>query len=243
VVEHGAQSKTLAESAWRKLRGDILQGRRKPGEKLHIERLSAAYGVGPTPLREALSRLSSVGLVTAEGQRGFRVAPVSVENLLDVSRNRVWMEALALRSAMARGDRAWEAGIVAAAHRLRGLPSHSAKGVAPDWDRENRLFHEALVAACDSPQLLAIREHLYDMSDRYRRLAVLDGMPGRDVDDEHDAIMGAVVDRKANRAIDLLAEHFLATTRAVLDAYVAREAERRTLMRTLRRDIEQGLGR
>lgn len=236
------ETKTLAEAAWRKLRAGILQGVLKPGEKLHIERLSAAYGVGPTPLREALSRLSSMGLVTAEGQRGFRVAPVSLENLLDVSRNRVWVEALALRAAMAKGDRSWEADIVAAAHRLRGLASHTAKGVTVDWDRENRLFHEALVAACGSPQLLVFREHLYDMSDRYRRLAVLGGLAGRDLDDEHDAIMAAVLARKAKRAIELVAEHFLATTRAVLETYVPAEADARRVMKELWRDIDMGLG-
>lgn len=236
------ESRTLAEAASRKLRADILQGELKPGEKLHIERLSSAYGVGPTPLREALSRLTTTGLVTAEGQRGFRVAPVSIENLLDVSRNRIWAEALALRAAIAKGDRNWEAAVVAAAHRLRGLASHTAKGVAAEWERENRLFHEALVAACGSPQLLAFREHLYDMSDRYRRLAVLEGMAGRDLDDEHDAIMAAALARKVTRATELLAEHFLATTRAVLEAYVAADAEARRLMKDLRRDIDQGLG-
>ena len=236
------ESRTLAEAASRKLRAEILEGRLKPGEKLQIERLSAAYDVGPTPLREALSRLTAMGLVTAEGQRGFRVAPVSVENLLDVSRNRIWVEALALRAAIAKGDRNWEADIVAAAHRLRGLPAHNARGVTAAWDRENRLFHEALVAACASPQLLAFREHLYDMSDRYRRLAVLEGMAGRDLDDEHDAIMAAALARKTKRAIELLAEHFLATTRAVLDAYVGAEADARRLMKELRRDMAQGLG-
>jgi len=236
------ESRTLAEAASRKLRADILEGRLKPGEKLHIERLSAAYDVGATPLREALSRLTAMGLVTAEGQRGFRVAPVSVENLLDVSRNRIWVEALALRAAIAKGDRNWEADIVAAAHRLRGLPAHGPRGVTADWDRENRLFHEALVAACASPQLLAFREHLYDMSDRYRRLAVLEGMAGRDLDDEHDAIMAAALARKTKRAIELLAEHFLATTRAVHDAYVGAEADARRLMKELRRDMAQGLG-
>lgn len=236
------ESRTLAEAAARKLRADILQGRLKPGEKLQIERLSAAYDVGPTPLREALSRLTAMGLATAEGQRGFRVAPVSVENLLDVSRNRIWVEALALRAAIAKGDRSWEADIVAAAHRLRGLRAHTASGVTAAWDRENRLFHEALVAACASPQLLAFREHLYDMSDRYRRLAVLEGMAGRDLDDEHDAIMAAALARKTKRAIELLAEHFLATTRAVLDAYVGAEADARRLMKDLRRDMAQGLG-
>jgi DNA-binding GntR family transcriptional regulator len=132
----------------------------------------------------------------------------------------VCLEALALRAAIAKGDRRWEADIVGAAHRLRGLPAIEAGGVADDWDRENRLFHEALVAACGSPQLLAFRDHLHDISDRYRRLAVLEGLVGRDLNAEHDALMNAVLARDERRAVALLTDHFLATTRAILDAYV-----------------------
>jgi DNA-binding GntR family transcriptional regulator len=224
------------------LRADILRAKLRPGEKLHIDRLRSAYGVGATPLREALSRLTSGGFVTAEGQRGFRVAPVSIENLLDISRSRVLIEGLALRAAIAKGDRSWEAEILAAAHRLRAHSPLSGGAITEEWDRENRVFHEALVEACDSPQLLAFRDHLYDMSDRYRRLAVLDGMPGRDLDAEHDAIVQAVLARDADRAIGHLAHHFLETTRAMLVAYVPQEAQAQALMDKLHRDIAQGLG-
>ena len=90
---------------------------------MHIGRLQKAYKVGATPLREALSKLTSLDLVTAQGQRGFRVAPVSVENLIDVTRMRAMLEIAALRLALASGDRDWEATIVAAEHRLRAAPT------------------------------------------------------------------------------------------------------------------------
>jgi GntR family carbon starvation induced transcriptional regulator len=240
VTEQAAESATLGEAAFRQLRADILGGKLRPGEKLLIERLRDGYAVGATPLREALSRLSSIGLVVAESQRGFRVAPVSLENLLDISRNRVWIEGLAVRAAIARGDRAWEAGIVAAAHRLRGAALTGPSGVTEEWDRENRLFHEALVAACGSPQLLAFRDHLFDMSDRYRRLAVLDGLHGRDLDTEHDEIMQAVLARDAARAVALLEDHILGTTRATLEKYAARPDQVDQLLAVLRREIAQG---
>ena len=94
---------------------------------MHIGRLQKAYQVGATPLREALSKLTSLDLVTAQGQRGFRVAPVSVENLIDVTRMRAMLEIAALRLALASGDRDWEAAIVAAEHRLRGCPKLEGK--------------------------------------------------------------------------------------------------------------------
>ena len=89
---------TLAEAAFTRLRADILGVKFRPGERMHVERLRSEYGVGATPLREALSKLSSLELVVAEGQRGFRVAPVSIENLLDITKTRAWIEGAALRS-------------------------------------------------------------------------------------------------------------------------------------------------
>jgi GntR family carbon starvation induced transcriptional regulator len=116
-IDHTAA--TQAEEAFDRLRQDILTVKFRPGERMHVVRLRTAYGLGATPLREALSKLSSLELVTAEGQRGFRVAPVSIANLLDITKTRAWVEGAALRVAIANGDRHWESQIMAAAHRLR----------------------------------------------------------------------------------------------------------------------------
>jgi DNA-binding GntR family transcriptional regulator len=83
---NGTRPATFAEHAFNLLHADIVRAKLRPGEKMHVERIRKAYGVGATPLRKALSRLSSLDLVTAEGQRGFRVAPVSVANLLDITK-------------------------------------------------------------------------------------------------------------------------------------------------------------
>ena len=114
---------TFAERAFHLLHADILSAKLRPGQKMKVETLREMYGLGATPLREALSKLSSLDLVTAEGQRGFRVAPVSIENLLDVTQTRAWIESVALRAAIAAGDRGWEAEILAAAHRLKAVAS------------------------------------------------------------------------------------------------------------------------
>ena len=84
---------TIGDRAYRRIRGDILQGRLAPGEKLKLDRLKEDYGVSVSTLREVLSRLSSEKLVVAEGQRGFEVAPVSVEELKDIASLRLLLEA------------------------------------------------------------------------------------------------------------------------------------------------------
>src|SRR5471032_289188 len=130
-IDHTAA--TQAEEAFDRLRHDILAVKFRPGERMHVVRLRTAYGLGATPLREALSKLSSLELVTAEGQRGFRVAPVSIANLLDITKTRAWIESIALRASIVAGDRHWESQILAAAHRLKGCSKNGGKRLSEDW--------------------------------------------------------------------------------------------------------------
>src|SRR5689334_13226931 len=76
---------TLVETAYSALRREILEGAFKPGAKLRTEELRARYDVSGSTIREALTRLLGEALVTAEGQRGFRVAPASIEDFRDLS--------------------------------------------------------------------------------------------------------------------------------------------------------------
>jgi DNA-binding GntR family transcriptional regulator len=240
LTELNSSAATLAEAAFVRLRADILAAKFRPGEKMHVERLRSEYGVGATPLREALSKLSSLDLVVAEGQRGFRVAPVSVENLLDITKTRAWVEGAALRAAIASGDRHWEAQIVAAAHRLKTCPKNDGEKLSDEWYRDNRAFHDALAAACNSRQTMAFRAQLYDLSDRYRRLSVQSGLSGRDFDTEHQRIMDAALARDADAAVKFTVEHFIETSRVILAGELKDAAEVARTIKALRRDIRAG---
>ena len=72
-----AAAETLSERASALVEADIVSGALTPGARLGIAETAARYGVGATPLREALSRLAARGLVDAIGKRGFRVKAVS----------------------------------------------------------------------------------------------------------------------------------------------------------------------
>lgn len=231
---------TLSERAFRVIQADILEARLRPGAKMRVEELRRTYGFGATPLREALSRLSSLDLVTAEGQRGFRVAPTSIENLLDITKSRAWIESIALRAAIAAGDRVWEGNIVAAAHRLTRVATHDSQALSGEWYRENRLFHDALVAACGSPQMFAFRSQLYDLSDRYRRLSVTDGLGGRDFATEHRLIMEAALARDADAAVACTVDHFVETTRVLLAHEITDPDRLNGMIGKLRSDIGSG---
>ncbi len=111
-------SATLSTTLAERLRGAIMRGDLVPGSKLVLDRMRASYGVSLSPLREALCRLESEGLVQVEDQRGYRVAPVSADNLTEVIRLRVELEGMAAREAILHGDAAWEGRILSALHQL-----------------------------------------------------------------------------------------------------------------------------
>jgi DNA-binding GntR family transcriptional regulator len=233
--------KTLAERVFHQLRLDIIQGRLKPGTKLRVEELCATYDTGGSPVREALSRLTSFGLVQAEGQRGFFVAEASIEDLIDLTTVRIWAETTALRSAIARGDRNWEAEILAAVHRLGesgpDLDPDNPTYLEPRWADRHRAYHRALLSACGSARLLAYREVLYDLSERYRTRSITPASSKRDVPREHQAIAEAAIARDAPSACARLAEHFLETTRVVLMAETGSAAEAARMIEAIRTEV------
>lgn len=202
--------RTLIESAYRKLRRDIIDGRLKPDEKLRVEHLKSSYQVSSGTLREALALLVSDSLVVSHGQRGFRVTPMSLMDLEDVTRLRVLLETEAMRESIRAGKDDWEAGLVSAFHKLTLAEQRlrvDATRSFDDWESCNRQFHEALVAACRSRWLLRMRQVLYQQSERYRRISATQGPPPVDVHDEHTAIFEAALGRKAEVACALLTTH------------------------------------
>ncbi|WP_440995075.1 GntR family transcriptional regulator [Arhodomonas sp. SL1] len=140
---------TLSDRAYHQLKRDIITGLWTPGMRLAVKPLTEHYGIGASPIREALARLVGEGLVIAFGQRGFRVPPIDLDDLWDVTNTRVLIENEALRQSIEHGDDAWESEVVAAYHQLEKLEHEPATAFA-EWERRNLRFHEALVAACPS---------------------------------------------------------------------------------------------
>lgn len=211
--------RSLTTLAFERLRGDILLGELRPDERLRIQALSERYEVGATAIREALSRLVSDGLVDSEDQRGFCVAPVSRDELIDLTQTRVGTEQMALRLAMERGDVEWESNLLSCFHRLTrtDLPTSADKHAA--WAQAHRTFHEALILGCRSPWTMRLCRLLYDKSERYRNLAEKQVQSrARDVGVEHRQLMEAAMARDAGAACKLLEEHFWETTNIILQA-------------------------
>jgi len=213
---------TRTSAIYEQLRREIIQGALLPGEKLRIEVLRTRYKVGGTPLREALNRLSTEGLVTQSEQRGFRVTPVSADELLELTRTRCWINEIALRESIGRGDRAWEERVLLSFHRLSRVPVVVDSRMNPEFSELHRVFHGALLAGCGSRWLMDFNDLLFDCAERYRNLiAVLGDDNARDVLGEHRAITEAAIERKTALAIGLLNDHYEKTSRALLRAIEA----------------------
>lgn len=219
--DDAANARTLANQAQDLLRRDILSGSLAPGQRLRTKDLQARYGLGLSPLRESLQRLSAEGMVVNDAQRGFAVAPVSVAELRDLTVARTALESTMLPMAMQLGSADWEGDIVAAFHRLSRTPlphDPAAMADASLWELRHRSFHHALVAGCGSPWLLRLHGQLVDQSERYRKIRILHHLESqaqvRDVNAEHQAVMEAVLRRDAAQAVALMTQHLVATSDA-----------------------------
>lgn len=213
----GAQS--LGEFALQRLRADIVSAELKPGTKLPFHRLVRQYGIGVTPLRDALSQLAGGGLVVSEAQKGFRVAPVSREDLRDVLDVRLRIELMALEMALERGDSPWDARVRDAHDDF--LPVKQRIGeerpITEEWETRHRNLHLALLSGCGSPTLLRYCDQIHDRIHRYRRLALPTTSFMGGIGDDHAEIMAAARMRDKPRSLALLERHITASNRLIED--------------------------
>lgn len=207
------------------LQRELVAGAFLPGAKLPIMSIAERYGVSPGAIREALSRLTSAGLVEFNEQRGFRAAPVSPQALDDITRTRLLIDTQALREAIRRGDKAWESGLVAAHQRLSKTPQFKDddRTLSEVWLNLHREFHRALVGACGSDWLIRFHDVLFDQTIRYRSLESVYSRARRsdarrDINGEHAEIVKAALARDADAAAAALERHYLKTKTLLLQS-------------------------
>ena len=213
-VDDGSPSTSITTQVYRRARADILTGVLEPGQKLKIDELRQAYGSGSSPIREALSLLTSDRLVERVDQRGFRVALVSAEAFDELLTTRCWLEERALGESIQRGDKDWEERVVLAEYHLSKTDRSISKNAFvanQEWERCHKTFHMALISACGSSILLNFCDQLYDQNIRYRHVAGKAAYPKRNIEREHRAIMRAALDRDVDKAVDKLLDHYRET--------------------------------
>ncbi|AMC35929.1 GntR family transcriptional regulator [Janthinobacterium sp. B9-8] len=204
-------STTLSDQMVKAIRRDILLGTFLPGEKLQMNELKQHYQVGGTPIREALVQLVWQHFVVMEPQKGFRVAPVSLDELRDILATRRAIAGLALEKAMQRGDEEWELSIITAFHRMERIQLDQPGVDYEEWGERHMGFHMALIKACNSPMMLSTLENIYNQLERYRHIWLngeLDKVTRYHDHGEHKTIMDAVLARDLQKALALIEAHY-----------------------------------
>jgi DNA-binding GntR family transcriptional regulator len=213
----------MTQSAYENLRADLLACRIMPGSRLKIQALCERFSVSLGAIREALSRLSSEGLVVAEPRRGFMAAAISAAELEELTQARIELDSLCLRRAIALGKVDWEVKLVAASHRLSRTPERAPNDPARSndaWAEAHAGFHLALIEGCGNAWLVQLHSQLYMQSERYRRLSVPFADGQRDVAGEHGQILEATLARDAERAVELLTQHFQMTSKILVKSVI-----------------------
>lgn len=199
------RNQSTTQRAYIALRDAIITGEIAPGEKLKVETLKNTLETGASPVREALSLLTSNQLVERRDQRGFRVAQASRKQFNEILGLRCKLEDMALRASVEASTPEWEEKLVLAHH-------HMEKSVAEPlgvFEERHKAFHLALLSGCVSPILLRFCEQLYDLNIRYRYLAIKSsGYAQRDVAGEHRAILDAAISGDVELASTQLVSHY-----------------------------------
>lgn len=200
----GFTNKTLAQQVYDHLRQGILANVLPPETPLKEEALAARLHVSRVPVREALRRLASDGLVRIVPRQGAVVSSLSPQQFLDAYRVREALETLAIRLAVP----------CMTASDLVTLDRHQAEMREATGTRDterffvaNAAFHALFVERANNDYLKATYEPLMDQMRRYRSpSADLRGGLERSLD-EHEAILGAVRAGDVDQAAHLLSEH------------------------------------
>lgn len=226
-----AASTTRSALVFAQLREDVLRGGIAPGSRLRLVELAERFTVSQSVVREALTRLAEQGLAVTVAQQGYRVTPLSRNDLDELTEARIALETLVLGQALARGDITWESSVVAAHHQLAATPHAGPDGeLNAAWFPAHEQFHQSLLRGCGNDRLYGVAMSLRDAATLYRRWSRPMGDDHhRDVDTEHRRLLDAVLARDGQAAADLLARHIRRTSDALRAAADASDTDAATV--------------
>jgi DNA-binding GntR family transcriptional regulator len=200
--------RTKAEAVYQELSARILDGSMQPGSTVRQETLAGALGVSITPLREALRRLESDGLVILEAHRTLTVAPLSAAEVRELYAVRLQLDPFAAGLAAQMAS-------AAVLDRIELLARRPMKTTARARLKTNREFHQAIYYAAGNRTLAEMLDRLWDRTDRYRMIVVQVESEERKVEREHREIATALRARDVALSTRLMHDHVAETLRLV----------------------------
>jgi GntR family transcriptional regulator, carbon starvation induced regulator len=214
----------LSEQAHQKIKRDILNGSLLPGAKLRLDAISERYDIGQAPVREALNQLSAEGLVARRSQKGFFVSELSISDLEDLVKARIWIETRALSESIAKATTEWDNGLILAYHRLartrRLMNEADVDSYNAEWEVRHDEFHLQLISQCGSSWMVQFCSTMMDQSVRYRNLSVNYTLARRgDALAEHEELLNVALDRNSDLACELLTAHYRKTLQGLKEMF------------------------
>ncbi len=212
------QYRSIQDIVFSTLRDEIVSQKLKPGDVLNTVELSKRLGVSRTPIREALNRLISIGLVEESPHKSCYVKKLSIEQVFEIYYIRAALSGAAARLAATRiseADLTRLSALCDEMERLRGS-EHSRSML-----EKNREFHSIIIAAARSPNLESLLEQYYQLSQHYRALALEFPDSFRQVCEEHRTIATALRERNKEHAESAVREHYFNTARRIAHAFHA----------------------
>jgi DNA-binding GntR family transcriptional regulator len=195
------ENSTVAARITEAIAERIIAGTLKPDTPLRQDHVAREFASSHVPVREAFRQLEAQHLVVALPRRGVRVAPLDATAIREISEMRAALEVVALRHAAPKLTQAHLAKI-----ELALIEGDNAETLQ-EFEAANRAFHQALVAPCGMPRLLASLDGLQRANSRaVFAMARSAGWRPRSNQD-HRLILGALRARDIEQASGLLARH------------------------------------
>jgi DNA-binding GntR family transcriptional regulator len=211
---HGLVDRLATAIQARVLSGDI-----PTGSRLRQETLATEFGVSRTPVREALRKLQSSGLVLVEPNRGAVVRGPSAREVREAYAVRAELEGFAAEQAVTRIldsqlDSLGEAEKLFR-HSIQVVIQDGRRGVQPEWsiesewERANNLFHRVIQEAAGNGQLLAAIAHLHQSFPRdltWTALSHSSHLLEENIE-QHRRVLAAIESRDAGAARRQMTDH------------------------------------
>ena len=196
---------TKAEAVYRETRWRIISGAIPPGTAVNQAELAAEFGVSQTPVREALLRLESEGLVVFVAHSMVRVSPLDLQELDELYAIRVNLDSFAGQLAAANCT---PEDVV----RLKGLLASNTGADLGERLHRNLEFHRSIYRASGNKQLTRLLDQLWDRTERYRIVLVANEADSQQYqrshsDDDHWAIATALFEGDGEKVAGLLRRH------------------------------------
>lgn len=192
----------IRDEIYSRLRQEILSCIVMPGAELRESALADRFGVSKSPIRDALHRLETDGLIRVEPRRGYQVMPLSVSDADELYDARTVLEVACINRAVVSASDA----------QLASLDRHRHVDVNLDphlWIDYNREFHHAIAELCGNRRLMAMALDVIDQFDRLTAVSIsIAGIQNRpQLLQEHCVIIDALQERSAKKAAKLLVRH------------------------------------